>query len=129
MSPPNSISDTIEATQNGLENNEMRMVEDDETIRRAYFREGKSIREISRQMKHGCTLVRKAITDVEPSGYCLSKPRPVPMLGPYQQRIEAVENESDQMPRKQRYPAKKIYPLIKTVLRISQPKFVKDLTL
>ena len=91
----------------------MRKVEDYETIRRAYFLEGKSIREISRQLKHGRALVRKAITHAEPPGYRQSKPRPAPVLGPYQKRIEALLDESDQMPRKQRYTANKIYHIIK----------------
>ena len=91
----------------------MRTVEEYETIRRAYFLEGKSIREISRQLKHGRTLVRKAITHAEPPGYRLSKHRPAPVLGPYQKRIETLLNESDQMPRKQRYTANKIYQIIR----------------
>lgn len=91
----------------------MRTVEEYETIRRAYFLEGKSIREISRQLKHGRTLVRKAIMHAEPPGYRLSKHRPAPVLGPYQKRIEALLNESDQMPRKQRYTANKIYQIIR----------------
>ena len=49
----------------------MRPVEDSNSIRRAYFLEGKSIREISRQLKHGRTLVRKATTHAEPPGYRL----------------------------------------------------------
>jgi transposase len=91
----------------------MRTVEEYETIRRAYFLEGKSIREISRQLKHGRTLVRKAITHAEPPGYRLRKHRPAPMLGPYQKRIETLIEESDQMPRKQRYTANKIYQIIR----------------
>ena len=91
----------------------MRTVEEYETIRRAYFLKGKSIREISRQLKHGRTLVRKAITHAEPPGYRLSKLRPAPVIGPYQKRIEALLDESDQMPRKQRYTANKIYHIIK----------------
>jgi transposase len=91
----------------------MRTVEDYEAIRRAYFLEGKSIREISRQLKHGRALVRKAITHAKPPGYHLSKPRSKPVLGPYQKRIEALLEESDQMPRKQRYTANKIYQIIK----------------
>ena len=90
----------------------MRTVEEYETIRRAYFLKGKSIREISRQLKHGRTLVRKAITHAEPPGYRLSKLRPAPVIGPYQKRIEALLDESDQMPRKQRYTANKIYQII-----------------
>ena len=39
----------------------MKTVEALEAIRRAYFIEGKSIRTISRELRHGRTLVRKAI--------------------------------------------------------------------
>lgn len=53
------------------------------SIRWVYFLDWKSIREISRKMKHGRALIRKAITHAEPSGYRFSMPRPALVLGLY----------------------------------------------
>ncbi|MCJ7815846.1 MAG: IS21 family transposase [Xanthomonadales bacterium] len=88
-------------------------VENIETIRRAYFIEGLSIREIARKLHHGRRLVKKAIADAGPYQYQLQKPRPAPVLGPYQDRINALLIESEQQPRKQRYTARLIYRLIR----------------
>ena len=83
----------------------MNTVEAYEAIRRAYFIEGKSIRTIGRELRHGRTLVRKAIAHAEPPGYQLSKSREAPVLGSYKQRLGVLLDESEEMPRKQRYTA------------------------
>ena len=57
-------------------------VEEIETIRRAYFIEGLSIREINRRLGHCRRTVRKAIQHAEPSRYTPKKPRVAPVLGP-----------------------------------------------
>jgi transposase len=90
----------------------MRTVEDYEAIRRAYFLEGHSIREISRDLHHGRELVRKAIAQAEPQGYQLTRPREAPVLAPYKPKIEELLKESQELPRKQRYTAHKIFELI-----------------
>ena len=90
----------------------MRTVDDYEVIRRAYYLEGLSIREIGRKLHHGRALIRKAIGQAEPAGYQLSEPRPAPVLAPYKEKIEALLEESDGLPRKQRYTAHKIYELV-----------------
>ena len=92
---------------------EMIKVEDIEAIRRAYFIEGLSIREIARKLHHGRRLVKKAIADAGPYQYQLQKPRPAPVLGPYRDRINELLIESEQQPRKQRYTARRIYRLIR----------------
>jgi len=91
---------------------EMIKVEQIEKIRRAYFIEGKSIREISRQYGHCRRTVRKAIQDSGPREYRLEKDRPQPVIGPYKARIDELLAESKQQPRKQRYTAHRIYDLI-----------------
>jgi len=91
---------------------EMIKVEQIETIRRAYFVEGKSIREISRQYGHCRRTVRKAIQGSGPWEYMLEKQRPQPVIGPYKARIDELLAESDRQPRKQRYTAHRIYELI-----------------
>ena len=90
----------------------MRTVENFEEIRRAYFLNGQSIREISRDLHHGRTLVRKAISQAEPPGYQLAQPREAPVLAPYKLKIDELLKESKGLPRKQRYTAHKIFELI-----------------
>jgi transposase len=58
----------------------MKTVDDYEAIRRAYFLEGESIREIGRRMRHGRAVIRKAIAQAEPQRYQLSRPREAPVL-------------------------------------------------
>jgi transposase len=87
-------------------------VDEIETIRRAYFIEGKSIREISREFGHCRRTVRKALKDPGPWKYRLQAERRQPVLGPYQERIDSLLEESDQQPRKQRFTARRIYQLI-----------------
>lgn len=91
----------------------MKTVEDYERIRKAYYVEGLSIREISRQMHHSRRLIRKALDHAQPEGYQLKEPRNAPVLAPYRPKIEALLQESEQLPRKQRYTGHKIYQLVK----------------
>jgi transposase len=93
----------------------MRTVDDYEQIRRAYFLDGLSIREIAQNLHHSRRLIRKAIGQAEPDRYRLTQPRLAPMLAPYKQKIEDLLNESDRLPRKQRYTAHKIYLLVREV--------------
>jgi transposase len=88
-------------------------VEEIEIIRRAYFIEGISIREISRCFGHCRRTIRKAIQHAEPSRYTQKKLRVAPVLGPYQDRINELLLESEQQPQKQRYTAHRIYRLIR----------------
>jgi transposase len=91
---------------------EMRTVEDYEAIRRAYFLESQSIREISRELHHARRLVRKAIANAEPEQYKLTQARDAPVLAPYKPNIDQLLKESQGLPRKQRYTAHKIFELI-----------------
>ncbi len=90
----------------------MKTVEDYEKIRKAYYVERLSIRAISRQMRYSRKLIRQALEDAEPKGYQLKGARQAPVLGSYHARIEELLNESEKMPRKQRYTAHKIYQLV-----------------
>jgi len=90
----------------------MNKVEDYERIRKAYYIEGLSIREISRQYGHSRRFVRKAIDQSKPEEYQLAKPRPARVLGPFKKRIGELIEESKTLPKKQRYTAAKIYELI-----------------
>jgi transposase len=84
-------------------------VEDYEAMRRAYFREGLSVRQISEKFHHGRVVVRKALAEAEPHGYAVRVAREAPVLGPYKTRIGELLDESDRQRRKQRYTAHNIY--------------------
>ena len=92
---------------------EMLTVTDYERIRRAYYIEKKSMRQIGREFGHGYWTVRKALAQPEPQPYRLSQARVAPVLGPYQTRIEQMLAENANLPRKQRYTGKKIYQTIR----------------
>ncbi|RIK27319.1 MAG: IS21 family transposase, partial [Chloroflexi bacterium] len=86
--------------------------EEREQVRRAYFIEKKSLRQIARELKMARKTVRKAIEQAEPTVYTLHTPRPALRLGPYRTRIDALLAEAEQMPRKQRYTGHKIFQLL-----------------
>jgi transposase len=81
-------------------------------IRRAYYIEEKSIRQIAREFNHSRATIRKALISSQPQKYTMTKERPAPVLGPYKERINELLAESEQMPRKQRYTWHKIYKII-----------------
>ncbi len=87
-------------------------VEEREQIRRAYYVDGKSIRQIARELGHARPTVRQAIESAGPNDYTLTKPRPAPVLGPYKVSIDRLLEENQQLPRKQRYTSHKIYTAI-----------------
>lgn len=91
----------------------MKTVEDYEAIRRAYFVEKLSIRAIRREQGYSRELIRKAIANPAPQPYKLKEPRKAPVIGPYQQRIAELIEESEGLPRKQRYTAHKIYEMLR----------------
>jgi transposase len=84
-------------------------LEDREKIRRAYFIENKSMRQIARETGHSRDTVKKAIESAKPATYTIRKPRAAPVLGPYKWRIDELLAENDRLPRKQRYTGHKIY--------------------
>ena len=82
-------------------------VEDIEKIRWAYFRERLSIREIGRTLHHSRRAIRRAIASADPGQYRRVQVRPTPVLGPWRAQIDALWDASQQMPRKQRYTARR----------------------
>jgi len=91
---------------------EMLTVEDREVIRRAYFIEEKSIREIARERHHSRKTIRKALASAEAEQYTLTQPRSAPVLGAYTARIDALLAENTTLPRKQRYTGERICELL-----------------
>jgi len=88
-------------------------VERRERIRRAYYVEGKSMRQIAHELRHSYWTVRDAIESSAAKRYTLLAPKPAPVLGPYRVRIDELLLQSEQMPRKQRYTGHKVYELLK----------------
>src|SRR5579872_4334648 len=71
-----------------------------EQIRRAYYLEKQSIYRIAKDLGYSHQAVEKAIFDPLPKTYQLSRPKPAPVFGPYQPRVEALLQQNEQMPRK-----------------------------
>jgi transposase len=82
-------------------------------IRRAYYHEQKSMRQIGRERGHTWRTVKKALENAGPVKYSLSEARPAPVLGPYMERIEELLAENERLPAKQQYTGKRIYEMIK----------------
>lgn len=62
---------------------EMITVEERETIRRAYYLEGKSKRQIAREHNHSRKTVDKAVDNRPLQPYRLTQPKPSPVFGAY----------------------------------------------
>ena len=84
-------------------------VDERERIRRAYYIEEKSIRQIAKELNHSRDTVKKAIESAEPATYTQRKPRPAPVLGPYMTQIDELLEENKRLPRKQRRTCHQIY--------------------
>ena len=87
----------------------MLKVDQKEQIRRAFFIEGKSIRQIARERHHDRRTVRAAIRDAGPSRYKLTEPRSRPVLGPYVAIIDEWLAKDQLSPPKQHHTSRRIY--------------------
>ncbi len=87
----------------------MLKVENREGIRRAYYVEGKSMRQIERELHHSRHTIKKALESAEGESYSLHRSRPAPVLGPYKARIGELLRKNSNLPPKQRYTGHKIY--------------------
>ena len=85
---------------------------DKEQIRRAYHLERKSIRQIARETHYSRQTVEKAIGNDPAQPYRLRRPKPAPVFGPYQARVDTLLQQSTQLPRKQQYTARKIFEIL-----------------
>jgi transposase len=89
-------------------------VNDREKIRRAHYIEGKSIRQIQREMGYHRKTIRKALEGGEVPHYILRASRPSPVLDPVKPIINQWLVEDQDRPPKQRHTAKRIYERLKT---------------
>lgn len=89
----------------------MLTVEEIEAIRRAYYREHRSVRAIAREQQHGRRVVREAIagTSPGPRRYQLTRPKRRWVLDAVTPRIDTWLTEDRAAPPKQRHTAKRIY--------------------
>ena len=87
----------------------MLKVDQKEQIRRAFFIEGNSIRQIARERHHDRRTVRAAIRDAGPPCYKLSRPRARPVLGRFVAIIDRWLAEDQLSPVKQRHTSRRIY--------------------
>jgi transposase len=87
----------------------MIQVDEKETIRRLFFIQRHSIREISKELHHSRKTVRKAIRDASVPKYHLVQARSCPVMDPFKAIIERWLEEDKSQPRKQRHTAHRIY--------------------
>jgi transposase len=87
-------------------------VEERETIRRAYYLEGKSKRQIAREYNHSRKTVDKAVDNRPPQPYRLTRSKPSPVFGAYRERADALLAENARLPQKQQYTGHKIYEIL-----------------
>jgi len=86
--------------------------EEHERIRRAYYVDKKSLRQIAREERRSRETIKKAVSQATPKGYHLKDERPAPIFGPFQERVEELLAHNEQRPPKQHYPSHKIFELI-----------------
>ncbi len=87
----------------------MLTVNDWEQIRRAYYVEQKSIREIARETGHARRTVSRMLDAEAPPSYRRSVPKKAHKLGPYKQQIQTLLAQNASLPRKQQWTAPQIY--------------------
>ncbi|MFQ5826874.1 MAG: IS21 family transposase [Dehalococcoidia bacterium] len=87
----------------------MIQVEEREIIRRLYFRERHSLRQIAKERHHSRKTVRKAIMEAGPTEYHLKEAKPCPVLDPYKAIVDRWLEEDRQRPRKQRHTGHRVY--------------------
>lgn len=83
-----------------------------ERIRRSYYLDHKSMRQIAREEGYSRPTIEKAITNQLHNPYRLTRAKPSPIFGPYKERVEALLHQNEQMPRKQRYTVHRIFEVI-----------------
>ncbi|MBK9053922.1 MAG: IS21 family transposase [Chloroflexi bacterium] len=87
-------------------------VEKREEIRRAFYVEGKKIRQIGRELGISRRTVRKALKSDGSMKYTLKEPRVAPVLGPYKAQIDELLTKNKSLPPKQQYTSPTIYAAI-----------------
>jgi transposase len=82
-------------------------------VRRLYYRDKLSHREINRITGHHRETIKKMLNYSSPPGYRLQQPRPKSKLDPYVLIIDKMLEDDRSMPKKQRHTAKRIFDRLK----------------
>ena len=80
-----------------------------EQIRRAYYIEQKSIREIARETGHARRTIDRMLELEAPPTYRRRRPKRAHKLGPYKEHIQELLAQNQSLPRKQRWTAPMIF--------------------
>jgi len=83
-----------------------------ERMRRAYYIDHKSIRQIAAEEGHSREAVSKVIAEDPPPSYQRTRQRPALVFGPFQARVDELMERNERLPRKQRYTSHKIFELL-----------------
>ena len=81
-------------------------------IRRMYYLEEQSGRQIAKALGVSRQTVTRALRSDQPPAYTLLQPRQAPRLGPYKARLDELLTENRRLPRQQRYTAHKLFQLV-----------------
>ena len=81
-------------------------------IRRMYYLEEQSGRQIAKALGVSRQTVARALRLDQPPAYTLQQPRQAPRLGPYKARLDELLSENRRLPKKQRYTAHKLFQLV-----------------
>ncbi|MFZ0547391.1 MAG: IS21 family transposase [Candidatus Promineifilaceae bacterium] len=90
----------------------MLTVKEWEQIRRAYYVEQKSVREIARETGRARRTVSRMLDLEQPPNYRRRGPKQAHKLGPYKERIQKLLAQNQSLPRKQRWTAPMIFKVI-----------------
>src|ERR1035438_1699005 len=97
-------------------------------IRRAVLVEGRSQRSVARECGLACVTVRKMLGYSIQPGYRRKEPARRPKLGPWVGVIDAILEEDNQRPAKQRHTAKRIFDGAKVFVELDDRyKFVLNI--
>jgi transposase len=84
-----------------------------EQIRRAYFLDHHSARQIARDLhRSGRTITKVLFPELSPAT-APRRPRSAPVFGPFEARVEALLMQNERLPRKQRFTAHKIFEILR----------------
>jgi transposase len=72
-------------------------------------RDGLSIRQIAEQLGHSPKTILKALAEPEPQVYTLRQPRAAPIFGPFRAVVDAILQDDETAPPKQRHTASQLF--------------------